>query len=73
VSFGFWRAVLVDVVAAIAYSLGLIKRAVQGKRGTSVPHFVRDLIRHSVIWPKNRRIPGLSTGAPLPRAARSAP
>ena len=39
--------------------LGLVKRAVLGRRHTATPHFIRDLIRHSVIWQRNRRFPAV--------------
>lgn len=55
-AFGLWRAALIDLVAAVAYSIGYLKRAVLGRRRTGVPHFIRDLIRHSVLWPWNHPI-----------------
>jgi N-acetylglucosaminyl-diphospho-decaprenol L-rhamnosyltransferase len=63
VAFGVPRAVLIDFVAMSAHSIGLIKRVAQGKRRVGVPHFIRDLFRHSIIWPRNRRIAALNTGA----------
>jgi N-acetylglucosaminyl-diphospho-decaprenol L-rhamnosyltransferase len=56
-AFGIRRAILIDVVAFLAYSLGYLKKLVQRNSSAAVPHFVRDLIRHSVIWPGNRDIP----------------
>ena len=64
---GLPQAMLIDVVAVLARSLGLAKRLVLGRRGT--PHFIRDLLRHSVLWRRNRRIPPPSFGplhAPTP-------
>lgn len=57
VTFGTGRAILIDAVAVFANSLGLLKRMVLGRTNTAVPHFIRDLIEHSIIWPRNRVIP----------------
>jgi hypothetical protein len=53
-AFGFWHAAAIDLVAVVANSMGHLKRVIQGKRRAGVPHFIRDLIRHSVLWPRNR-------------------
>jgi N-acetylglucosaminyl-diphospho-decaprenol L-rhamnosyltransferase len=55
-AFGLWRAAAIDLVALMANSIGHLKRILQGKRRAGVPHFIRDLIRHSVLWPRNRSI-----------------
>jgi GT2 family glycosyltransferase len=57
VSFGIPRAMLIDIVALIAHSLGGISRLVRRRQHTAVPHFKRDLIRHSILWPRNRALP----------------
>lgn len=57
VTFGLGRATIIDVVALLAHSLGLMKRWLLNRRGTSVPYFVRDLFRHSLLWPRNRHLP----------------
>ena len=57
VTFGIPRAILIDIVAAIANCLGLIKLLVQGRSHTAIPHYVRDMLSHSVIWKRNRNIP----------------
>jgi N-acetylglucosaminyl-diphospho-decaprenol L-rhamnosyltransferase len=54
VTFGIPRAIAIDIVAIVASSLGCVKRAVTGRTGTWIPCYVRDLIRHSVLWPRNR-------------------
>ena len=59
VTYGIGRAMMIDVVAATAHLLGAAKRAVQGRRHSAVPCFVRDLLHHSVLWPRNRNIPPL--------------
>ncbi|HEY4339876.1 MAG TPA: glycosyltransferase family 2 protein [Steroidobacteraceae bacterium] len=60
-AFGLWRAAAIDLVALLANSIGHLKRVLQGKRGAGVPHFIRDLFRHSVLWPSNRAISTPST------------
>ncbi len=63
VAFGITRAAIIDLVAITAHSIGLLKRIAQRKRDGGVPNFVRDLARHSVIWPRNRRIAPLNIGS----------
>jgi GT2 family glycosyltransferase len=58
-SFGVRRAVFIDVVALVAYSLGWLKRIALGRRHQAVPYFIRDLARHSIIWTRNRNLPPL--------------
>jgi N-acetylglucosaminyl-diphospho-decaprenol L-rhamnosyltransferase len=55
-AFGLWHAAAIDLVALVANSIGHLKRIFQGRRSAGVPHFIRDLIRHSVLWPSNRAI-----------------
>jgi N-acetylglucosaminyl-diphospho-decaprenol L-rhamnosyltransferase len=55
-AFGLWRAAAIDLVALLANSIGHLKRILQGRRRAGVPHFIRDLIRHSVLWARNRPI-----------------
>ena len=59
VTFGVPRAMLIDVAAICAHSIGLLKRALLLRARTAKPHFIRDLIRHSVLWPRHRRLPPL--------------
>jgi hypothetical protein len=61
---GVAYALLADVVALLAHSLGSLKRIVQGRRKRGVPHLLGDLFRHSVLWPGNR------VAALSPRATR---
>src|SRR5258706_2838676 len=49
-TYGIGLSVGIDIVAVLAYSIGLVKRAARGSTNTATPHFIRDLIRHSVIW-----------------------
>jgi GT2 family glycosyltransferase len=34
-----------------------IAQAVFGHIHTATPHFIRDLVRHSIVWPRNRELP----------------
>jgi GT2 family glycosyltransferase len=61
---GLGYAVLIDIAGVIAQSLGFIKRRLQGRAKTVTPHFIRDMIDHSAIWPKNRARPGVRGFAP---------
>jgi hypothetical protein len=54
VTYGIPRAMLIDIVAIVSCSLGWVKRAATGRTRSWHPHYIRDLIRHSVLWPKNR-------------------
>jgi N-acetylglucosaminyl-diphospho-decaprenol L-rhamnosyltransferase len=56
-TYGIGHAMGVDIVAILARSIGLMKRAVLGRSHAGTPHFIRDLIRHSVVWPQNRKFP----------------
>jgi GT2 family glycosyltransferase len=53
-AFGVRRARLIDLVAVIAHALGLLKRFAQRRTRSAVPYFVRDLLRHSALWPHNQ-------------------
>jgi N-acetylglucosaminyl-diphospho-decaprenol L-rhamnosyltransferase len=55
VRFGIGRAIAIDIVAVLANSLGLLKRTLQLRSG--IPHYIRDLLKHSILWPRNRDIP----------------
>jgi GT2 family glycosyltransferase len=57
VTFGVAHAMAIDLVAVIAHSLGSVKCFIQGRQHTAVPYFIRDLVRHSVFWKRNRNIP----------------
>jgi N-acetylglucosaminyl-diphospho-decaprenol L-rhamnosyltransferase len=55
VTFGVGHAMLIDVVALVAGSLGFIKQILQ--RRPRVPHYLRDLFKHTILWPRNRHFP----------------
>jgi GT2 family glycosyltransferase len=63
-SFGIAHAIAIDVVAVIAHALGSVKRLALGRRHRATPHYIRDLIRHSVLWPRNRSIPAVQSYRP---------
>jgi GT2 family glycosyltransferase len=56
-TFGIGYAVAVDIVALVARSLGWLKQTALGRSRSLIPHFIRDLARHSVAWPQNRIFP----------------
>ncbi len=58
-TYGISHAIRIDIVALLACSIGIVKRAALGRTHTATPHFVRDLIRHSIIWPRNREFPAV--------------
>ena len=57
VTYGIGKAIAIDVVTLIANSVGLIKRI--ALKRDRVPHFLRDVIKHSVLWPRNRNFPDI--------------
>jgi N-acetylglucosaminyl-diphospho-decaprenol L-rhamnosyltransferase len=57
VTFGVVHAMVIDLVAVLANCLGLMKRL--ALRRPRVPYYIRDLIRHSVLWPRNRAFPAV--------------
>jgi len=59
VTFGIRRAMAIDVVAILAHSLGWLKRAALLRTRGARPHFIRDLVRYSVLWTKNRDFPSV--------------
>jgi GT2 family glycosyltransferase len=59
VTFSIGHAMVIDIVAVLAHSLGWVKRMIARQTHTAVPYFVRDLLQHSVLWPRNRHLPVL--------------
>jgi N-acetylglucosaminyl-diphospho-decaprenol L-rhamnosyltransferase len=57
VTFGIAQAMIIDLVAVLAHSLGSVKRVIQRRRHDGIPYYIRDLVRHSVLWKRNRNIP----------------
>lgn len=62
-TYGVGRAIAIDIAALIANSVGLIKRIAR-RRNRPVPHYIRDLVRHSILWPKNRNMPAIRSFQP---------
>jgi hypothetical protein len=58
-TYGIGNAIRIDIVALLACSIGMLKRSALGRLQTATPYFIRDLIRHSVIWPANRKFPAV--------------
>jgi GT2 family glycosyltransferase len=58
-TYGLRKAVMIDLVAVLANSLGLLKRILLMRSRTAIPHFIRDLLRHSVLWPRNQKLPAV--------------
>jgi N-acetylglucosaminyl-diphospho-decaprenol L-rhamnosyltransferase len=68
VSFGIGRSIAIDLAAVAAGVFGLVKRFFLGRRHTATPHFIRDLLSHSMIWRRNREMlpfRGLSCARPV--------
>jgi hypothetical protein len=59
---GLAGAIAADIAAIVASIFGLSKRVLQ--RRPSTPHYIRDLIAHSALLPRNRRIVRLETYFP---------
>jgi GT2 family glycosyltransferase len=57
VTFGLFHAMAIDSIAVVAHGLGIFKRVLQRRQHGSIPHYVRDLVRHSVLRKRNRDIP----------------
>jgi N-acetylglucosaminyl-diphospho-decaprenol L-rhamnosyltransferase len=58
-TFGVGHAMAIDIVTVLACCIGFVKRVALGRRQTVTPHYIRDLIHHSVIWPGNRKFPAV--------------
>jgi GT2 family glycosyltransferase len=71
VTFGVSRAILIDIVAIFAYSLGWLKRIALGRTNAVVPYFVRDLLRNSILWPRNRNFAAVKCDLTGPAAPRT--
>jgi hypothetical protein len=60
-TYGVGRAMLIDVLAIIARIIGNSKRLILGRSRQIVPHYVRDLIKYSVLLRRNRKFPAAKT------------
>ena len=57
VAFGMRRAILIDLIVALVYPVGLLKRFALGRGSTAIPHYWRDFLSHSVLRSRNRTVP----------------
>lgn len=67
-SYGIGKGIAIDLVSLLAHSLGSIKRSCLGRRASGVPHLIRDLLHHTILWPSNRTLPAVYCGAGCPAA-----
>lgn len=67
-NYGVIYALAADAAFAAAFGAGRIKRVLQGRAVHDPPHFLRDTLAHSAVWPRNRRLPPEQTFAPAPPA-----
>jgi len=63
-TFGTSRAVAIDIVAISAHAIGLLKRVALLRMRSAIPHFLRDLVHYSILWPQNRRFPEVQSMLP---------
>ncbi|SRR6266851_739411 len=54
-TYGKWYAVLTDIAALISRMIGVLKRIVLRQTDRGIPYFISDLMRYSVVWPRNAR------------------
>jgi len=54
-------AMMADLLVLLAYPIGHLKRILLARAHTSVPHYLRDLWRHSILHSRNRRLPAIQT------------
>lgn len=51
---GVYYAMAADIVAIVSHGLGATKRFFQRRTNRGIPHYLTDLMQHSVLWPRNR-------------------
>jgi N-acetylglucosaminyl-diphospho-decaprenol L-rhamnosyltransferase len=56
ITFGISYAMAIDVVAVVAHAIGVAKRWIRRQQHSNVPFFIRDLVRHSILWKRNRDV-----------------
>lgn len=64
VTHGLGFGIAVDIAALIAGALGASKQILLGRRNALVPHYLRDLLASSIVWPRNRSVPPARTCIP---------
>lgn len=65
-AYGVYYAMAVDIVALVAHGLGACKRLLQRRSDRHTPHFLADLMRYSVLWPRNREVRQIKHFTPGP-------
>lgn len=65
-TYGTPYAITIDIVALVAHSLGTAKKLILNRVNATVPHFLGDLFRSSVLRPENRNFPPVRTFTPPP-------
>jgi GT2 family glycosyltransferase len=71
-TYGVGKAIRIDLITILACSIGLLKRTLMGRRNAGTPRFIRDLIIHSIIWPRNRALHPVRSTALRPHNERRA-
>jgi GT2 family glycosyltransferase len=64
ISYGVPYAMAADLIALLAYGIGSLKRIIQRHKDQGIPYFLADLARHSVLWPKNRKLAAIKHFVP---------
>ena len=72
-SLGAAAAMLADLLVLIAYPLGYLKQILLGRAHTTVPHYLRDFWRHSILRAQNRQRDPVHTCIPARREEPSPP
>lgn len=64
-SLGTAAAMMADLLVLLAYPLGYLKQIVLGRGHTMVPHYLKDLWRHSILRARNRKQAPIRTYTPV--------
>jgi hypothetical protein len=72
VAHGAYYSMAVDIVAFVANALGAFRRLLHGRTDRGTPHFLADLMQHSVLRPRNRQVSQIKHFVPASRAYASA-
>ncbi len=57
VAYGVHYAMAIDIVAFVGHCIGSVKRLLQRRTGHGTPHFLLDLMKHTILRPSNRHMP----------------
>jgi GT2 family glycosyltransferase len=64
-SLGTPAAMLADLLVLLAYPVGYLKQILLGRARATVPHYLRDVWRHSILRPRNRQQGPIRTCRPV--------